>query len=60
MMADDAFLMQISLPELKNVLIERGIRVSGYRKNELLNLAGEAFKQKLEQKCNLADELPRQ
>ena len=39
--ADDVFLMQMS----KNFLIERGIRVSGYRKNELLNLAREAFKQ---------------
>lgn len=46
----------------KNFLIERGtcIRVSGYRKNELLNLAREAFKQKLEGKCNLADESARQ
>ena len=37
--ADDVFLMQMS----KNFLIERGIRVSGYRKNELLNLAREAL-----------------
>ena len=57
---DDAFLMQMSLPELKNILIERGIRVSGYRKKESLNLAREAFKQKFEGKCNLADESARQ
>ena len=56
--ADDVFLMQIS----KNFLIKCGtcILVSGYRKKELLNLASEAFKQKLERKCNLADESARQ
>ena len=54
--ADDAFLTQMS----KNFLVERGIRVSGYRKNELFNLASESFKQKLEEKCNLADESARQ
>ena len=54
--AGDAFFMQMS----KNFLVERGIRVSGYRKNELLNLAREAFKQKLGGKCNLADESARQ
>ena len=54
------FLMQMSLPELWNLLIERGILVSEYRKNELLNLAREADKQKLERKCNLADESARQ
>ena len=54
--ADDVFLMHMS----KNFLIELGIRVSGYRKNKLLNLAREAFKQKLERKCNLADESARQ
>ena len=54
--ADDAFLIKMS----KNFLVERGIRVSGYRKNELLNLAREAFKQKLEGKFNLADESARQ
>ena len=54
--AEDAFLMQMS----KNFFVERGIRVSGYRKNELFNLANDAFKQKLEEKCNLADESARQ
>ena len=54
--ADDAFLMQMS----KNFLVKRSIRVSGYRKNELFNLASEAFKQKVEEKCNLADESARQ
>ena len=54
--AYDAFLMLMS----KNFLVKRGIRVSGNRKNELFNLASEAFKQKLEEKCNLADESARQ
>ena len=31
MMADDAFFMQMSLPELNNFVIERGIRVSEKR-----------------------------
>ena len=50
--ADNAFPMQMS----KNFVFERGIRISGYRKNELLNLAREAFKQKLEGIGNVAEE----
>ena len=57
-MADDAFLMQMSLPELNNFVIERGIRLSEKRIIELSQRS--SFKQNLERKCNLADKSARQ
>ena len=46
-MADDALksLETKNLPEIKKFLAERGIKTSGYRKQELLNLAKEALNQ---------------
>lgn len=55
-MDDDSFLRQKSLPEWKIFLSERGVRISVYRKQELLDLARGALKQNLQPNCDLADE----
>ncbi|XP_062568705.1 uncharacterized protein LOC134230856 [Saccostrea cucullata] len=56
MAENESFLVQKSLPDLKKFLTDRGIRVSGYRKHELLDLAREACRQNLQPKCDLAQD----